>query len=989
MPGMPSQGGVIMKRYLMKKRLSVLLMLLFFICLGLSVFGQEKKGDGDKDKKLREEILAVYKSKGEEGVRDFVKGKRGSYDKYLIINLCEAGLEEKNKELLKVALVFAEEYDDEVILAYARFKMGEYYLSVGNFEKMVEYFEKAIPVLEKINAPNINKYLNPLKKMIDSFKNGLAGIEKIVEEELKLFEKDGNFRYHGDIYVGMSALFLKNGANINAHEMLEKALVFYKQTGNPNGQGKVYYARGGLYGILGNYNKAIEMFDKAISLFEESGNLSGRGLAHQGKGLSFESVREYSNALRQYEKARQIFEKTRDNLNNADMITAKGRIYQYTGNYSSALNMYNLALTIFEQEEYPIGIADVYYKKGGIFFLKGNYQAALQMCETAMAYYGKFGYLHGMEYNCLQKAIIHSIIGDPVKESEMYEKALSINKKSGSALALPDILTAKAAYLVRSGKNGNALPLFEEAMEKLEKIREQGASPKTKIALMVEAYDKYKKVVLFMLGNNYYAKSFKYAESMKARLFLDNLAEGLVNLEKGINPQLKQKRDNLVAKLSILSKEITKTAGKNDEKKLAELKEERRKIESEFEDLLIKIRLENPLYASVQYPRPVSLKELQEKVLKKGELMLRYFITEERTYVFLVSRKKLKVYPLNITSDEIHKLANRYILSVKGKNKEKLSEYGTKLYQSLFKPLEPLLKGKKNLIIVPDGQLATIPFESFITGKNKTGNPVYLLGKYKIKYIQSASVLSIMRKHYKRTSKTQNFIGFGDPVYDFENFKKGLPEQGSTNPVKGDEIKDIHRGKYDREGGVLDRLQGSGREVQTIAGLFQDQGQKAVIHLRGNATEENAKTKDLKNFDYIHFSCHGVLGDGFQSLVLSQVPGAKEDGYLTLNEIMNCDYNAKLVVLSACQTGTGKVERGEGVTGLTRAVMYAGTPAVVASLWNVSDIGTKELMVRFYQNILEKGMSKEDALREAKLSLLRSEKYSSPYYWSPFVMYGE
>ncbi|MCP5047682.1 MAG: CHAT domain-containing protein, partial [bacterium] len=270
------------------------------------------------------------------------------------------------------------------------------------------------------------------------------------------------------------------------------------------------------------------------------------------------------------------------------------------------------------------------------------------------------------------------------------------------------------------------------------------------------------------------------------------------------------------------------------------------------------------------------------------------------------------------------------------------------------------------------------PFESFITGETETGKPEYLLEKYRIKYIQSASVLEVMRKHYKRKSKTSRFIGFGDPVYDYQNFKDGKPEQGSFATTKGDEIKDIHRGKYDREGGILNRLQGSGEEVETIAELFQKHNQENVVHLRENATEENAKAAELKNFDYIHFSCHGVLGDGFQSLVLSQNPKAKEDGYLTLNELMNCDYNAKLVVLSACQTGTGKVERGEGITSLTRAVMYAGTPAVVTSLWNVDDIGTKELMVEFYRNILERGMRKDDALREAKLALLRGGKYASP-----------
>jgi CHAT domain-containing protein len=207
----------------------------------------------------------------------------------------------------------------------------------------------------------------------------------------------------------------------------------------------------------------------------------------------------------------------------------------------------------------------------------------------------------------------------------------------------------------------------------------------------------------------------------------------------------------------------------------------------------------------------------------------------------------------------------------------------------------------------------------------------------------------------------------------------------------GDEIKGIHRDRYARSGGIMDRLPYSGEEIQAIARLFEKQSLKSILYLREQAAEDNAKAVNMKDYDYIHFSCHGLLNDDFQSLVLSQLPPekSKEDGYFTLNEIMSCDYNALLVVLSACETGSGKMYKGEGVTGLTRAVMYAGTPAVLASLWKVDDIATKELMVKFYRNMLEKKMDKVEALRQAKLELIKNKRYSSPLFWSAFVMYGE
>jgi CHAT domain-containing protein len=148
----------------------------------------------------------------------------------------------------------------------------------------------------------------------------------------------------------------------------------------------------------------------------------------------------------------------------------------------------------------------------------------------------------------------------------------------------------------------------------------------------------------------------------------------------------------------------------------------------------------------------------------------------------------------------------------------------------------------------------------------------------------------------------------------------------------------------------------------------------------------------MGRYTFIHFSTHGILEPGFQAIALSQIPGDKDDGFLTLGEIMNSRFNARLVVLSACETGLGEMSYSEGVTGLTRAVMYAGSAAAVVSLWSVADEGTRDLMIRFYEGMVKKGMSKAEALRAAKIDLLKdTEKnaFSHPFFWSAFVMYGE
>ena len=268
------------------------------------------------------------------------------------------------------------------------------------------------------------------------------------------------------------------------------------------------------------------------------------------------------------------------------------------------------------------------------------------------------------------------------------------------------------------------------------------------------------------------------------------------------------------------------------------MKEKYHQVESEFEDLLIKIRLENPLYASVNYPQPVTVHDLQTDVLKKGETLLSFFISREKTYAFIVSRENFKVMELKVNEKEINGYVGRYLSAIKESSTNDMNRFGTLLYEKLCKPLEKYLKKSNEIIIIPSGKLETIPFESLIVAKQKTGLPVYLLEKYRMKYLQSASLLSILRKHYTRKSTSNGFIGFGDPIYDYENFKQGKPEQGrvkilatensslthspyspySPNSPE-DEIKEIHHARYARAGGIMDRLPYSGEEIQTIARL--------------------------------------------------------------------------------------------------------------------------------------------------------------------------
>ena len=280
-------------------------------------------------------------------------------------------------------------------------------------------------------------------------------------------------------------------------------------------------------------------------------------------------------------------------------------------------------------------------------------------------------------------------------------------------------------------------------------------------------------------------------------------------------------------------------------------------------------------------------------------------------------------------------------------------------------PAEAYLSKKSQVTILPDGILNYIPFEVLITREPKEGKDSpyekldYLGKKYALSYSQSASVyLSMLARSStpEQDTEIKELVAFGDPLY-LDQYK---------------------------------RLEFSGEEVQSIATLFP--GGEVNLFLRENANETNAKKENiLPAYKYIHFATHGLVDEnnpGRSGLVLSQDKSKPEDGILRAEEISLMKLNAELVVLSACQTGLGKMIRGEGMIGLSRSFMYAGTSAVVVSLWSVSDQSTNLLMNRFYENHILHKLSKADALQQARNSMIRESTYAHPFFWAPFVLTG-
>jgi CHAT domain-containing protein len=314
------------------------------------------------------------------------------------------------------------------------------------------------------------------------------------------------------------------------------------------------------------------------------------------------------------------------------------------------------------------------------------------------------------------------------------------------------------------------------------------------------------------------------------------------------------------------------------------------------------------------------------------------------------------------------------------------------LYHLLIKPL-PLSSNINQLVIVPDGILSLIPFESLVTepvkGKERGyENLKYLIQKYAISYSYSATLYE--ESLHKVVSQAKNeYIGFA-PVFSNES-KAGYVAK--SHAIFLSDSAGTTRGLIDRNN--ITAIPGTKDEVIAILDGFNKKEKKATVYTYQKANEDNMKKEKLSDYKYIHFATHGFVNEdqpALSGIILAQDTSIIEDGVLYAGEVYGLQLDAESVILSACETGLGKQVRGEGIIGLTRGFLYAGARSVVVSLWQVADESTSKLMQDMFKRLSEDKNSydhRAKLLRETKLRMIKEKQYAPPFYWSPFILIGK
>lgn len=627
------------------------------------------------------------------------------------------------------------------------------------------------------------------------------------------------------------------------------------------------------------------------------------------------------------------------------------------------------------------------YNVGYAYLKMGEAKAAGQYLEESIALASRQG-------NRIIQALCCNGLAELALEQGQAERALELNSRAlrfgmemdHSAISI-EAYTGLGMAHEQKGSLEAALTNYKLAVGLIEDIRNNLRFREYSTGFFKDRINVYERLIDLNArlnedhpGRGYDGECFYYAEKARTRAFLDDMQAAEVK------PQTDGAARAIQYEIDILSHRVSKiitmlySTDLEDGQRVslrADLSSAEEDLQTAWADYA---RLSGPSSEGNQLGPTSRAEDVRRSLLDDKTALIEYFLGDKTAFMFLVTKKGLVIRRTPAASFQatLSQAENyRSLLSMKDETGFAGREAGAVLYRSLFKPLKDVLPmGVTKIIIVPDGELFSFPFETLVCGENG-GRPRFLLEDYQLSYSPSASVLIRIKSMIPIPGAKMDLLAVGNPVF-------GPSTGGGARLDQGTVVRDY----YLNERFELYPLKFAQDEIMGISRLFSRARTRVITG--ADATEDAVKASSLSAYRIIHFATHGLLDEYVSSrsaLVLTLDDDPAEDGFFQAREIYDLKLDADLVVLSACQTARGVIEKGEGLSGLARAFFCAGARSVLASLWDVNDRSTGPFMKEFY-GYLVKGQSKEESLRQAKLKMLDS-RYSHPYYWAPFILIGE
>jgi len=797
--------------------------------------------------------------------------------------------------------------------------IGSVYLETGNYDQSMAHFQQALALFQQQTASMsiLNGRGNRRGERFDRIADIIGGqIDDII---------GGVIGGVGGVGETLRSLRASQANSTSQKLALGTATVL-------NNIGEIHRYRG-------SYTQALEAYEAALETFQQLNTPEGTAAVLNNLGLIHDELGQYETALTFYQQSLTLRE--RYNLpRRAISLHNIGFAYDQLQQDDRALTYYQQALALQQQNNDLVGIAITRNNLGLLLSDRGQHHLALQELNTALALFQQLGNRPSIGNTLDSIATVYKNQQQFDQAETYYRRAIATLKATENRTTLGIVLTNLGDLYERMGQLDKAVATYQEAIDSVfETILADLQGEELRSLFADKHADAYARLINLLWNQRRYEEAFNYVERARARSFLSQIVSGPVNLRAGAAADLLQQEKQLRTAIETLNGQIqslnrhARTSEEMDA--IARLRSTLTTREQEYADLLGKLQRQNPAAADLLSVTPATLPEIQQ-LIAPDTVLVEYFVMDDRTLVFLVSRDRpLIPITLNVSrqalSEAINTLYEYDFAALDNPHPQSLQ----RLYTWLIKPLRSYLPSGSRLQIIPHNLLHYVPFAALTDGDR------YLIDDFAIASLPSANVMRFL----KEPSIAGRFplLSLGNSTFDLPSSKE---------------------------------------EVQQISTLYNTQP------LLGDRASESAVWREAGQSTILHLATHGEynpISPLFSTLFLA--PSNGYDGQLQTHEIYGLDLtqSTRLVVLSACQAQFGNLSRGDEIIGLSRAFMYAGTPKVIASLWSVDDQATRILMEDFYTN-LRQTSDEAESLQKAQQST--RNMYPHPYYWASFVMNG-
>ena len=930
----------------------------------------------------------------------------------------------KALESLAEALSLMEAVGDRYGEGHTLNRIGAVYDTLGEKRKAIEYYGRSILIRRALGDHSGEAtVLNNLGGVYDDLGEKQKAIGYL-REALSLWDVVGDRYGEAATRNVIGVVYDTLGEKPVALEYYEDALRLRREIRDLRGVEETMRNIGNLHASMGQLQRALDYYRAALPLTRETGARLDEASALNDMGSIYAALGEPRKALDYYKQAFALRQAEDDSWGESETLRATGDAYAALGEHQTAVEYFQRAIK--SQREVGNRSQEVitWNRLGKLHRSMRELQEAFDAYSQSLSLAQAVGDRSEEAVALAGLASIDAERGHPERAVETLGRAVALARAVGDRIGEAAILYELGRTEQGRGDLAAARTAIEKALEIVESLRStlSGERLRTSYFASVQQYYAFAIELLMQLhekdpSSGFDALGFLVAERARARSLLDLLAEAGAGVREGVEPALRDRERSLQNAITAkLERQRHILSGEHDSDEASALAGEIAQLESECDGVEAQIRATSPRYAELTQPSPLTFGEIQSHVLDADTLLLEYSLGEERSFLWAVTTEGISSFQLPGRS-EIEAVARRvYEQLVRGPSSgppkaANLLRGSAQLSEMVLRPAAEFL-GKRRLVVVGDGALMFLPFGALprpTAGPARSRAVLPLVSDHEIVNLPSASSLVLMRREMAdRKLAPKTLVVLADPVFEKGDervqrasapAKRPRENATVTTALEDPVASESHLRRSARDVGFaegalrLPRLPFTRREGRAILDLVAATERREAFDF--DASLATATSVELSQYRYVHFATHGLLDAAnpeLSGLVFSLVDraGLDQEGFLPMSEVFNLKLPGELVVLSACRTALGREVRGEGLVGLTRAFMYAGTPRVVASLWKVDDAATAELMKRFYEGMLgEKKLRPAAALREAQLSLMKQPRWRDPYYWAGFVLQGE